>query len=153
MQTCTVHPDMSETSTLTMCKSLVYVLALTQTCECVLLAVVSIYPHHSLRALPGLVRLHKHRGRGHGCSFTSLRRTSKSLLLTEQMNARCLPGWYMGPSCCLLTVVWLRRRPHHGARAGPFVSFSCISKTWLWFWREDINPFNTTLCRVVFLCC
>lgn len=105
--------------------------ALTQTRECVLLAVMSIYPHHSLAALSGWARLHKHRGWGHGCSFTSAPTTSKSPLLTGQMNAPRPPAWYIGPSCCLLTVVRLRLRPHHGARAGPFVSFSCISETWL----------------------
>lgn len=61
--------------------------------ECVLLAAMSIKPHHSLRMLPGLMQLHKHRGRGCDSSFTSLWRTSKSLLLTGQMNAPCLHCW------------------------------------------------------------
>lgn len=67
--------------------------ALTQMLECVLLAVMSIKPHHSLSMLPGLMQSYKHRGWGRDSSFTSLWRTSKSLLLTGQMNAPCLPSW------------------------------------------------------------
>lgn len=91
-------------------KSLLCILAFRQMCERVLLSAVSIHPHHSLRALPRLERLHKHEGWGQGCSFTSPQRTSKSLLLHAadecSPSARLIycPG--LLSSYCTVPVTW-----------------------------------------------